>query len=226
MPNYAFKPIAEQALRSNQTMVPQRLNAALGITFMLKVLLTSVLLFGLTEASYSCDFTEGRDFSELVAEAESIAIVRVEGVALEDSPRDIPANPADRLPISVQWIPSAVASVRVVETLVGKPARVASIAYIVTSCAGHRLAAGSFYVIALKFNSKEVTLRLDEKSLLGLGDEYMEGVGGEGSESELLQRIIEFRNTGSFPPEKIFSTKPFEELVRAHFELPSKGVRR
>ena len=28
-PNYAFKPIAEQALRSNQTIVPQRLNAAL-----------------------------------------------------------------------------------------------------------------------------------------------------------------------------------------------------
>ena len=28
-PNYAFKPIAEQALRPNQTIVPQRLNAAL-----------------------------------------------------------------------------------------------------------------------------------------------------------------------------------------------------
>ena len=28
-PNYAFKPIAEQALRSNQAIVPQRLNAAL-----------------------------------------------------------------------------------------------------------------------------------------------------------------------------------------------------
>ena len=27
--NYAFKPIAEQALRANQTAVPQRLNAAL-----------------------------------------------------------------------------------------------------------------------------------------------------------------------------------------------------
>ena len=31
-PNYAFKPIAELALRSNQTIVPQRLNAALEIT--------------------------------------------------------------------------------------------------------------------------------------------------------------------------------------------------
>jgi len=30
-PNYAFKPIAEQALRSNQTIVPQRLNAALDV---------------------------------------------------------------------------------------------------------------------------------------------------------------------------------------------------
>ncbi len=29
--NYAFKPIAEQALRSNQTVVPQRLNAALDV---------------------------------------------------------------------------------------------------------------------------------------------------------------------------------------------------
>jgi len=29
MSNYAFNPIAEQALRSNQTIVPQRLNAAL-----------------------------------------------------------------------------------------------------------------------------------------------------------------------------------------------------
>ena len=28
-PNYAFKPIAEQALRSNHIIVPQRLNAAL-----------------------------------------------------------------------------------------------------------------------------------------------------------------------------------------------------
>jgi hypothetical protein len=27
--NYAFNPIAEQALRSNQTIVPQRVNAAL-----------------------------------------------------------------------------------------------------------------------------------------------------------------------------------------------------
>ena len=31
MPNYAFKPIAEQALGSNQTIVPQRLNAALDL---------------------------------------------------------------------------------------------------------------------------------------------------------------------------------------------------
>ncbi len=30
IPNYAFNPIAEQALRSNQTIVPQRVNAALG----------------------------------------------------------------------------------------------------------------------------------------------------------------------------------------------------
>ena len=30
-PNYAFKPIAEQALRPNQTVVPQRLNAALDV---------------------------------------------------------------------------------------------------------------------------------------------------------------------------------------------------
>ena len=30
-PNYAFKPIAEQALRPNQTVVPQRLNAALDL---------------------------------------------------------------------------------------------------------------------------------------------------------------------------------------------------
>ena len=29
--NYAFKPIAEQALRSNENVVPQRLNAALDI---------------------------------------------------------------------------------------------------------------------------------------------------------------------------------------------------
>ena len=29
--NYAFKPIAEEALRSNQTIVPQRLNAALDV---------------------------------------------------------------------------------------------------------------------------------------------------------------------------------------------------
>ena len=29
--NYAFKPIAEQALRPSQTIVPQRLNAALGV---------------------------------------------------------------------------------------------------------------------------------------------------------------------------------------------------
>ena len=29
--NYAFNPIAEQALRSNQTIVPQRVNAALGL---------------------------------------------------------------------------------------------------------------------------------------------------------------------------------------------------
>jgi hypothetical protein len=32
MPNYAFKPIAGQALRPNQFIVPQRLNAALGFT--------------------------------------------------------------------------------------------------------------------------------------------------------------------------------------------------
>ena len=30
-PNYAFNPIAEQALRTNQTVVPQRVNAALGV---------------------------------------------------------------------------------------------------------------------------------------------------------------------------------------------------
>ena|GEM_PF-1323778 len=31
LPNYAFKPIAEQAIGSNQTIVPQRLNAALDL---------------------------------------------------------------------------------------------------------------------------------------------------------------------------------------------------
>jgi hypothetical protein len=31
-PNYAFKPIAEQALRPTQTFVPQRRNAALDFT--------------------------------------------------------------------------------------------------------------------------------------------------------------------------------------------------
>ena len=30
--NYAFNPIAEQALRSNQTIVPQRVNAALEVS--------------------------------------------------------------------------------------------------------------------------------------------------------------------------------------------------
>ena len=30
--NYAFKPIAELALRPNETIVPQRLNAALGLS--------------------------------------------------------------------------------------------------------------------------------------------------------------------------------------------------
>ena len=30
-PNYAFNPIAEQALRSNQLIVPQRVNAALAV---------------------------------------------------------------------------------------------------------------------------------------------------------------------------------------------------
>jgi hypothetical protein len=30
-PNYAFNPIAEQALRPNQTIVPQRVNAALDL---------------------------------------------------------------------------------------------------------------------------------------------------------------------------------------------------
>jgi hypothetical protein len=34
--NYAFKPIAEQALRSNQTIVPQRLNAALAFILPLR----------------------------------------------------------------------------------------------------------------------------------------------------------------------------------------------
>ncbi len=31
-PNYAFNPIAEQVFRSNQTIVPQRVNAALGLS--------------------------------------------------------------------------------------------------------------------------------------------------------------------------------------------------
>ncbi len=45
--NYAFKPIAELALRSNQTVVPQRLNAALdfpggGIVFRVRYLACSL----------------------------------------------------------------------------------------------------------------------------------------------------------------------------------------
>ena len=32
MPNCAFKPIAERALRSNHIVVPQRLNAALAVS--------------------------------------------------------------------------------------------------------------------------------------------------------------------------------------------------
>jgi hypothetical protein len=44
-PNYAIKSIAEQALRSNQTVVPQRLIAALGVT-MLRVAIALLLVLG------------------------------------------------------------------------------------------------------------------------------------------------------------------------------------
>jgi hypothetical protein len=43
--NYAFKPIAELALRSNQTIVPQRLNAALDFKGNLTVNLIALIAF-------------------------------------------------------------------------------------------------------------------------------------------------------------------------------------
>jgi hypothetical protein len=47
--NYAFKPIAEQALRPNQTIVPQRLNAALDLPGMGRSLKYRAKLFEVQE---------------------------------------------------------------------------------------------------------------------------------------------------------------------------------
>jgi len=60
-PNYAFKPIAEQALRPNQTVVPQRLNAALGLmnkTDVTRLIINSASRFGSRNPQQICQLRD------------------------------------------------------------------------------------------------------------------------------------------------------------------------
>ena len=78
--NYAFKPIAELALRSNQTIVPQRLNAALGLPMKdCRVLLAFLAV--LLGAPVSAELAESE--SELLGSEKDRIAVLAEG-ALKD----------------------------------------------------------------------------------------------------------------------------------------------
>ena len=78
-PNYAFKPIAEQALRPNQTVVPQRLNAALEITSETSMRLWPLLqlIVGIT---FGTSLSSAEDVASFVPGEKMVFPMKSEGV--------------------------------------------------------------------------------------------------------------------------------------------------
>ena len=82
MPNYAFNPIAEQALRSNDTIVPQRVNAALEIISELNMRLLPFLMF--TACIATCtNLHSAENVTDFVPREKMVFPMRSAGVATD-----------------------------------------------------------------------------------------------------------------------------------------------
>jgi len=82
MSNYAFKPIAEQVLGPNQTVVPQRLNAALEITSELNMRLLPLLVFSAGFAA-STNLHSAENVADFVPGEKMVFPMRSAGVATD-----------------------------------------------------------------------------------------------------------------------------------------------
>ena len=163
-------------------------------------------------AATACSGPESKSFQELLKSATSIAVVRVEAERLSKRTAD---------PIFAAEVE---ASVRVVETLQGNAPTLELITYNATWCGGHRLDVGRYYVVLLQANSKTVSLAYEDRSVLGLGEEYSEVEKSAESRSLLLMNLRNFERIGQFP--ETFNVEPFLGLARIHYEWPSGTARR
>ncbi len=85
-PNYAFNPIAEQARRSNQTVVPQRVNAALEL--MTKLPVICCLLIALLSSSAGAICTV-QPFDEQLKAADAVFVATLVSGRVVEKPEEL-----------------------------------------------------------------------------------------------------------------------------------------
>lgn len=140
----------------------------------LRILFAAVCL-ALSTAGMACPNIRQPPFSEVLAKANSAAIIRIESIRLLPQPYK-----------NISFVPDLAAHVRVAETIFGNPAHVEEILFSGDWCGGHNLDVGKYYLLLLRDDTATVTLEPSEESIVYLFGQYSELPGNKDSSSELL----------------------------------------
>lgn len=166
-----------------------------------------LVMSGGPSAAWACSGPTPRTFPEVLDAAESVAIVRIEAIALQRKGRQ-----------ELEFMPDLAADVRVVETLLGEPAVVNTLEYSSHWCGGHRLNVGDYNVLLLERNQPHITLPFDDPSIVSLFDEYDEHNGSKESRSTLLMHLRNYARVGSIP--ETFPIHDWLEATRVRTARP------
>ena len=172
---------------------------------------------------FACSVDDGPSFQELLRGGFCVAVIAPSEI--KAPPVVVDSGKGGDEAIQVYFLSPATAKIRIVETVVGATPKIEELEYFPVWCGGHRLEINRFYVLAVDPSLQQHRVKLGGNELLGLGDEYLEEKGALESDSLLLERLIDFRNSGDFnmSDEDLLS---FRVLSMPKYELPSKGVRR
>ena len=170
----------------------------------------------------ACSVDEGPLLGELIHEGVSVVILTpVEIVAPE--PSNLKA--VEDEDITIHFYSPITAKVRVVEVLLGKKPSIEEVTYINSWCGGHRLEVDRYYVLAVDQLERQHNLALGGNELLGLGDEYLEEVGANKSDSVLIRELVNYRDSGMFKLTSVM-LRPYREITMPDHESPSERLRR
>ena len=166
--------------------------------------LSTLLFVGLSLAqatgmAFACSYEEPRPFSDVLSEADSVAIVRIEEIRLKPQPHR-----------EITFAPEQVALVRVVETLIGRESRVQTVEFSRSWCGGHHLDVGEYYVLLSDGNQPDLTLAPGDNSIIYLFGEFDERAGSSSeSSSVLLMHLRNYARGANFPK----GSTPFPRTV-------------